>query len=149
MKLFDRISFFFFFLRALFLAKIYEYLFPVRRIGNVLQVTYYEGQIKRQVHLPNALSLSPSVMAYVVKDGEKIDITQSGNVPFLVSCSDFGAEKLVICDLEDDQIYRGRQIPGKKENIVTCNHTQDSTDIQGCTHTQGSVSMEGYRGHYE
>jgi hypothetical protein len=95
----------------LFLAKVYEYFFPVRRIGNVLQVTYYEGQIKKQVHLPNALSPAPSLMAYVVKDGEKIDVTQSGNVPFVVSCADFGAERLVICDLEDDYIFRGRQIP--------------------------------------
>nr|WIL04576.1 hypothetical protein Cduv_96 [Cedratvirus duvanny] len=111
MKLFEQITLFFFFLRALFLTKVYEYLFPVRRIGNVLQVTYYEGQIKKQVHLPNSLSLTPSLMAYVVKDGKKIDISQPGNVPFLVSCADFGAERLVVCDLEDDYIFRGRQIP--------------------------------------
>ncbi|QIN54203.1 hypothetical protein [Cedratvirus kamchatka] len=111
MKLFEQITLFFFFLRALFLAKVYEYLFPVHRIGNVLQVTYYEGQIKKQVHLPNALSVTPSLMAYVVKDGKKIDISQPGNVPFLVSCADFGAERLVVCDLEDDYIFRGRQIP--------------------------------------
>ena len=111
MKLFDKIALFFFFIRSLFLAKIYNYLFPVCRIGNVLQVTYYEGEIKKRVHLPNVLSLNPATMAYVVKDGEKIDVSQSGNVPFLVSCADFGAERLLICDLEDDYIFRGRQIP--------------------------------------
>lgn len=111
----DKVSLFLFFLRALFLTKIYEYLFPVRRIGNVLQVTYYEGGMKKQIHLPGALSPSPSIMAHVVKDGEKIDISQPGNVPFLVSCADFAAERLVVCDLEDDHIYRGRQIPSLKK----------------------------------
>lgn len=111
MGLLDKVSLFLFFLRALFLTKVYDYLYPVRRIGNVLQVTYYEGGIKRQVHLPHSRSPKPSCLAYVIKDGEKIDVSQAGDVPFLVSCADFGAERLVVCDLEDDHVFRGRQIP--------------------------------------
>ncbi|SOB74429.1 hypothetical protein BQ9231_00546 [Cedratvirus lausannensis] len=110
MGLYQTATLFLFFLRALFLAKVYEYLFPVRRIGNVLQVQYYEGGVKRQIHLPCSHT-SPSLMAYVVKDGENIDVSQPGNVPFLVSCADFDAEKLVVCDLEDDYIFKGGQIP--------------------------------------
>lgn len=89
------------FLLNYFYAFLYNFLFPVKRKGEALEITYYWAGRRRRFFLPTRVE--PGVRTYLIKEGKKEEITQEGGVPLLVCAEDLGGEELVCESLEGDK----------------------------------------------
>lgn len=100
---------FLYILLDILLSRLYSLFFPPRKIGDVLGVVYYFNGRRRQVFIP--LRLEPDQTAYLDRNGIRVDITQQGGVPYIVSAKDFGGDKIVVQGMEREFVFRGDDVP--------------------------------------
>lgn len=87
---------------------------PVHSNSAVIKVT--SGGKTHSIYVPCDKKKSTLMLrrkVYLIKDGEKIDISQKPGVPYLVCAKDLGGEKIIVENLEGEvtQQFTEDQIP--------------------------------------
>ena len=84
--------------------------------SNSAQIKVKHGGKSHTVYVPYDRKKSTSMLrkrVYLIKDGQKLDISQKPGIPYLICASDLGGDSIVIANLDGDVVhtYSKDQVP--------------------------------------
>ena len=84
--------------------------------SNSAQIKVKHGGKSHTVYVPYDRKKSTSMLrkrVYLIKDGQKLDISQKPGIPYLICASDLGGDSIVIENLDGDVVhtYSKDQVP--------------------------------------
>lgn len=76
--------------------------------SNSAQIKVTHGGKSHKIYLPYNRRKSTSMLrkrVYLIKNGEKLDISQKPGIPYLICAEDLGGESIVIENLDGDVVH--------------------------------------------